>query len=148
MGIGNPVGTQPPTAAPPHFRPMPIVAKQSPISTAAELLFLLLNQQCETTEGHSNIFALQNEIGQTQLIGKEYCRLDGSRKNGCTVKTFALLHPHSEEIIKCLPFVSVYTSLFLSLFWISQKVVDRFLWKVMSFWVPQNWHFPEQSQNC
>jgi len=27
-----------PTAAPPHFRPMPIVAKQLPISATAELL--------------------------------------------------------------------------------------------------------------
>ena len=35
---GDSVGTQPPTAAPPHFRPMPIVAKQSPISATAELL--------------------------------------------------------------------------------------------------------------
>jgi len=34
----DPVGTQPPTAAPPHFRPMPIVAKWSPISIAADLL--------------------------------------------------------------------------------------------------------------
>ena len=36
---GDPVGTQPATAAPPHFRPMPIVAKLSPISATAELLF-------------------------------------------------------------------------------------------------------------
>jgi len=35
---GDPVGTQHPTAAPPHFRPMPIVAKRSPISATAELL--------------------------------------------------------------------------------------------------------------
>jgi len=35
---GDPVGTQPPTAAPPHFRAMPIVAKRSPISATAELL--------------------------------------------------------------------------------------------------------------
>ena len=34
----DPVGTQPPTAAPPHFRPMPVVAKRSPISATAELL--------------------------------------------------------------------------------------------------------------
>jgi len=34
-----PVGTQnpSPTAAPPHFRPMPIVAKRSSISATAEL---------------------------------------------------------------------------------------------------------------
>jgi len=38
---GDPVGTQPPTAAPPHFRPMPIVAKRSPISATAELVSLL-----------------------------------------------------------------------------------------------------------
>ena len=36
---GDPVGTQlAPTAAPRHFRPMPIVAKRSPISATAELL--------------------------------------------------------------------------------------------------------------
>jgi len=35
---GDPVGTQPPTAAAPHFQPMPIVAKRSPISATAELL--------------------------------------------------------------------------------------------------------------
>jgi len=35
---GDPVGTQPSTAAPPHFRPMSIVAKQSPNSATAELL--------------------------------------------------------------------------------------------------------------
>ena len=32
-------GTQPPTAAPPHFWPMPIVAQRSPISATADLLF-------------------------------------------------------------------------------------------------------------
>ena len=37
----DPMGTQPPTAAPPYFRPMPIVAKQSPISATAELLLYL-----------------------------------------------------------------------------------------------------------
>ena len=36
---GDPVVTQPVTAAPPHFRPMPVVAKRSPISATAELLF-------------------------------------------------------------------------------------------------------------
>ena len=36
---GYPVGTQPPTAAPLYFRPMPIVAKRSPISATAELLY-------------------------------------------------------------------------------------------------------------
>jgi len=35
---GDPVENQPHTAAPPHFRPMPIVAKRSPISATAELL--------------------------------------------------------------------------------------------------------------
>jgi len=38
---GHPVGTQPLTAAPPHFRPMPIAAKRSPISATAELLLLV-----------------------------------------------------------------------------------------------------------
>ena len=41
---GDPVVTQHPTAASPHFRSMSIVAKRSPISTTAELL--LHNQQC------------------------------------------------------------------------------------------------------
>jgi len=35
---GDPVGGLAPTAAPPHFRPMFIVAKRSPISATAELL--------------------------------------------------------------------------------------------------------------
>ena len=34
---GDQLGTQP-TAAPPHFRPMPIVTKRSPVSATAELL--------------------------------------------------------------------------------------------------------------
>jgi len=38
---GDPVLTQPQTAAPPHFWPMPIVAKQSPISATAELLWIV-----------------------------------------------------------------------------------------------------------
>jgi len=37
---GDPVGIQPPTAAPPHFRPMPTVTKRSPISATAELLLI------------------------------------------------------------------------------------------------------------
>jgi len=40
---GDPVGTQFPTAAPGHFRPMPIVAKRSPISATAELLFHIID---------------------------------------------------------------------------------------------------------
>jgi len=39
---GDPVGTQLPTAPPPHFRPMPIVAKRSPISATDELLLVWL----------------------------------------------------------------------------------------------------------
>ena len=39
---GDPVGTQPPRAAPSHFRPMPIVAKRSPISATAELLSIMM----------------------------------------------------------------------------------------------------------
>ena len=52
MPIGKEVGLVPshivldgdsaPTAAPPHFRPMPTVAKRSPISATAELLFTKL----------------------------------------------------------------------------------------------------------
>jgi len=41
---GDPVGTQSPTVAPPHFRPMPIVAKRSPISATAELLLKSLGE--------------------------------------------------------------------------------------------------------
>jgi len=33
---GDPVGTQPPTSAPPHFRPLLTLAKRSPISATAE----------------------------------------------------------------------------------------------------------------
>jgi len=49
---GNPVGTQSPAAAPPHFRPMPIVSKRSPISSTAELLSsysLVLHRMTLTT---------------------------------------------------------------------------------------------------
>jgi len=45
MPLGKVVGLGPghivlyaPTAAPPHFRPMPVVAKRSPISATVELL--------------------------------------------------------------------------------------------------------------
>jgi len=36
---GDQVGTQSPTADPLHFRPMPIVAKRSPISATADVLY-------------------------------------------------------------------------------------------------------------
>jgi len=39
---GDPMRTQAATAAPPHLRPMPIVAKRSPISATAELLLKIL----------------------------------------------------------------------------------------------------------
>ena len=41
LGPGHIVldGDSAPTAAPPHFRLLPIVAKRSPISATAELLF-------------------------------------------------------------------------------------------------------------
>jgi len=35
-------GDPSPTAAPPHFRPMPIVTKRSPTAATAELLFYIL----------------------------------------------------------------------------------------------------------
>jgi len=44
---GDPVGTQSPTAAPPHFRPMRIVAKRSPISATAELLLRYASEKAE-----------------------------------------------------------------------------------------------------
>jgi len=53
MPLGKEVGLGPghfvldgdpaPTAAPSHFRPMPTVAKWSPISAAADHLFCVLN---------------------------------------------------------------------------------------------------------
>ena len=46
---GDEVGAQPPTAAPPHFRPMPIVAKRSPISVTAELLLFYTSRAIPTT---------------------------------------------------------------------------------------------------
>jgi len=41
LGPGHIVldGDPAPTAAPSHFQPMPIVAKRSPVSAAAELLY-------------------------------------------------------------------------------------------------------------
>jgi len=42
---GDPVGTQSLTAASSHFRPVPIVAKRSPISATAELLLIYF---CDT----------------------------------------------------------------------------------------------------
>jgi len=54
---GDPVGTQPPTAAPPHFRPMPIVAKRSPISATAELLLYIYNK-ITTNYKRSRIFGI------------------------------------------------------------------------------------------
>jgi len=43
LGPGHIVldGDPSPTATPPHFRPVPIVAKRSPISATAELLYTL-----------------------------------------------------------------------------------------------------------
>jgi len=45
------VGTRSPTADAPHFRPMPIVAKRSPISATAELLLIFVpTSRTETAE--------------------------------------------------------------------------------------------------
>jgi len=44
---GYPVGDPAPTAAPPHFRPMPTVAKRSPISATAELLLRYASGETE-----------------------------------------------------------------------------------------------------
>jgi len=57
---GDPVGTQRPrpcTAALPTFRPMSIVAKRSPISATAELLFVFL--YCLKTWGSLHHTTLQ-----------------------------------------------------------------------------------------
>jgi len=51
------MGIQPATAAPPHFRPMLIVAKRSPISATAELLFkkwLELSWEVTNYKGHQS----------------------------------------------------------------------------------------------
>jgi len=42
---GDPAGTSAPTAALHTFRPMSIVAKRSPISATAELLFIFVARQ-------------------------------------------------------------------------------------------------------
>jgi len=66
---GDPVGTQPPTAAPPHFRPMPIVAKRSPISATAQLMLVLfitlLFFGC----------VQQTKLSIRSLLGSRKCRL-------------------------------------------------------------------------
>jgi len=46
---GDLVGTQPPRAAPPHFLPMPIVAKWSPNSATAELLLYSCHEALQQT---------------------------------------------------------------------------------------------------
>jgi len=54
---GDPVGTQSPTAAPPHFRPMPIVAKWSRISATDELLYKWSPNDCKwRVAGAQDIF--------------------------------------------------------------------------------------------
>jgi len=56
---GDPVGTHPPTAAPPHFRPMPIVAKRSPMSATAEfLLKVLIEAFCTTFANIGLVFQI------------------------------------------------------------------------------------------
>jgi len=52
LGPGNIVldGDPAPTAAPPHFQPMPIVTKWSPIAATAELLLLFLSCSLYTYE--------------------------------------------------------------------------------------------------
>ena len=83
---GDPVGTQPPTAAPPHFQPMPIVAKQSPISEIAELLFqygrhvscwICFAHVWTTREEHLVVFIIvQNLVGIGAVISIIYMILD------------------------------------------------------------------------
>jgi len=65
---GDPVGTQPPTVAPPHFRPMPIVAKRSPISATAELLSIMYSLLDYTFYYSDYIFRLNYAL-------KFYCAL-------------------------------------------------------------------------
>jgi len=52
LGSGHIVldGDPAPTAAPPHFRPMTIVAKRSPISATAELVLFVRGRQTATGE--------------------------------------------------------------------------------------------------
>jgi len=45
-------GDPAPTAAPPHFRPMLIVTKRSPISAAVELLLIICNTLMHIQLGH------------------------------------------------------------------------------------------------
>jgi len=57
---GDPVGTQSSTAALPHFRPMPIVAKRSPISASAELVLKEGNSSVLSTVKYTAIRVLTN----------------------------------------------------------------------------------------
>ena len=65
---GDPVGTQPPTAAPPHFWRMPIVAKRSPISATAELLFSLFDPDLRICTMTAIIFTAQHIRVRVSLL--------------------------------------------------------------------------------
>jgi len=85
-------GDPAPTAAPPHFRPMPIVAKPSPISATAELLLsnyfdhlftLLLRCECDKTSPSTNnvmissyLVAGTREIDVNKQLGIQFSEMD------------------------------------------------------------------------
>ena len=66
---GDPVGTQPPTAAPPHCRPMPIMAKRSPISATAELL---LSDKIEIQEQRLKLESTEISLAFMLAIAEHY----------------------------------------------------------------------------
>ena len=82
---GDPVGTQPPTAAPPHFRPMLIVAKRSPISATAELL--LQSSRSRQTD-HRPLYSVCNNRPHLDCTVLQ-CGL----KSNCYIFVDCVIHP-------------------------------------------------------
>jgi len=71
LGPGHIVLDDRPTLAPPHFRPMPIVAKRSPISATAELLYMYIPLFLQIVSLH--ILRLTNETNiPFDLIKKHF----------------------------------------------------------------------------
>ena len=78
---GDPVGTKRCTAAPPHFWPMPIVAKRSPISATAELLLDNRLYKCSPVDEMGDCLAT---IDMDQKEGVA-CALSGGPSLGLTM---------------------------------------------------------------
>jgi len=85
------MGTQSPTAAPLHFRPMPIVAKRSPISATAELLFLVGDRQ--------DIWHVKHML---QLSSKIFCGSHSMWSDSCKEGQFKKMEINSGNNIAIL----------------------------------------------